>query len=179
MIFINNCLKILKIVTAAMPLYGFTFFCWTESIMQCKNITEEFWKSLFAWSYWVNYWRHVKDLAAKFQWFHSKNGIIKANCLEFDFKLHLMHYKSMSDNKKLCIVNLKILLKIILEVYGKAKYSHCVCGTSFSVHHAIVCRHGGLTFIRYNELCDLTLLTADWLKEVCHNFLLELPIVIT
>ena len=34
--------------------------------------------------------------------------------------------------------------------------SHCVCGTPFSVDHAMVCHHGGLTFIRHNELCDLT-----------------------
>ena len=34
--------------------------------------------------------------------------------------------------------------------------SHCVCGTSFSVDHAMICRHGGLIFIRHNELRDLT-----------------------
>ena len=34
--------------------------------------------------------------------------------------------------------------------------SHFVCGTPFSVDHAMVCRHGGLTFIRHNELRDLT-----------------------
>ena len=41
--------------------------------------------------------------------------------------------------------------------------SHCVCGASFSVDHAMICRHGGLTFICHNELRDLT---ASWLHEV-------------
>ena len=48
--------------------------------------------------------------------------------------------------------------------------SHCVCGTSFSVDHAMICRHGGLTFIRHNELRDLT---AAWLQEVCHDDAVE------
>ena len=34
--------------------------------------------------------------------------------------------------------------------------SHCVCGASFSADHAMICCHGGLTFIRHNELRDLT-----------------------
>ena len=51
--------------------------------------------------------------------------------------------------------------------------SHCVCGTSFSVDHAMVCRHGGLTFIRHNELRDLT---AEWLQEVCHDVTVEPPL---
>ena len=46
---------------------------------------------------------------------------------------------------------------------------HCVCGSSFSVDHAMIRKHGGLTFLRHSELCDLT---ADWLKEAC-------PFVIT
>jgi len=39
--------------------------------------------------------------------------------------------------------------------------SHCVCGNAFSIDHAMICRHGGLTFIRHNELRDLT---ANWLQ---------------
>jgi len=27
--------------------------------------------------------------------------------------------------------------------------SHCVCGTSYSINHCMICRHGGLTFIRF------------------------------
>jgi len=48
--------------------------------------------------------------------------------------------------------------------------SHCVCGTSFGVDHAMVCCHGGLTFIHHNELCDLM---ATWL----HNVAVEPPLL--
>jgi len=48
--------------------------------------------------------------------------------------------------------------------------SHCVCRTSFSVDHAMICRHGGLTFIQHNELYDLT---AAWLQEVCQDVAVE------
>ena len=48
--------------------------------------------------------------------------------------------------------------------------SRCVCGTSFSVDHAMVCRYGGLNFIRHNELRDLT---AGLLQEVCHDVQVE------
>jgi len=44
--------------------------------------------------------------------------------------------------------------------------SHCVCGNSFSIDHAMICQHGGLTFICHNELQDLT---ANWLQKVCHD----------
>jgi len=49
--------------------------------------------------------------------------------------------------------------------------SHCVCGSSFS---AMICKHGGLIFIHHNELRDLT---ADWLKEVCHNVAVKPPLL--
>ena len=49
-----------------------------------------------------------------------------------------------------------------------------MCGTSFSVDHAMICRHGGLTFIRHNELRDLT---AQWLQEVCHDVTVEPPLL--
>jgi len=51
--------------------------------------------------------------------------------------------------------------------------SHCVCGSSFSVDHiAMICKHGGLTFIYHNDN-ELRDLTADWLKEVCLNVAVE------
>ena len=39
----------------------------------------------------------------------------------------------------------------------------------------MICKHGGLTFLCHNELCDLT---ADWLKEVCHNVAVEPPLLL-
>ena len=51
--------------------------------------------------------------------------------------------------------------------------SHCVCGASFSVDHAMICHHGGLTFICHNELRDLT---ASWLHKVCHEVAAEPPL---
>ena len=37
----------------------------------------------------------------------------------------------------------------------------------------MICRHGGLTFIRHNELRDLT---ASWLQDVCHDVAVEPPL---
>ena len=34
--------------------------------------------------------------------------------------------------------------------------SHCVCGASFIIDHAMVCQHGGLTFVRHNDFRDIT-----------------------
>ena len=51
--------------------------------------------------------------------------------------------------------------------------SHCVCGASFSVDHAMICHHDCLTFIRYSELRDLT---ATWLREVCYDVAVEPPL---
>ena len=51
--------------------------------------------------------------------------------------------------------------------------SHCVCGTSFSVDHAIICCHGDLTFICHIELRNLTL---SWLCEVCYDVAVEPPL---
>ena len=39
----------------------------------------------------------------------------------------------------------------------------------------MVCRHGDLTFIRHNELHDLT---AGWLQEVCCNVAVEPPLLL-
>ena len=33
---------------------------------------------------------------------------------------------------------------------------HCVCGESFSPDHAMICRHGGLTFVHHNQIRDIT-----------------------
>ena len=48
-----------------------------------------------------------------------------------------------------------------------------MCGASFSTNHAMICCHGGLTFICHNELRDLT---ASWLHEVCHEVAVEPPL---
>ena len=50
---------------------------------------------------------------------------------------------------------------------------HCVCGESFSPDHAMICRHGGLTFVRHNEIRDIT---AEWLDRVCHDVVVEPPL---
>ena len=42
----------------------------------------------------------------------------------------------------------------------------CVCSAQFSVEHALTCPRGGFTFIRHNEIRDLT---ANLLSEVCHG----------
>ena len=51
--------------------------------------------------------------------------------------------------------------------------SHCVCGVDFSADHAMICRHGGLTFVRHNELRDIT---AELLSKVCSNVAIEPPL---
>ena len=48
--------------------------------------------------------------------------------------------------------------------------SHCACGTSFSVDHALSCSKGGFPSIRHNEVRDLT---AELLSEVCHAVEIE------
>ena len=40
--------------------------------------------------------------------------------------------------------------------------SHCVCGSVFSVDHAMTCSHGGLIIIRHNNIRNIT---ANWLSE--------------
>ena len=42
----------------------------------------------------------------------------------------------------------------------------CICGSNFSVDHAMICPKGGFPTIRHNEVRDLT---ANMLSEVCHN----------
>ena len=48
--------------------------------------------------------------------------------------------------------------------------TRCVCGQSFSSHHAFSCPTGGMPSIRHNSVRDLT---ADWLREVCHDVVVE------
>jgi hypothetical protein len=51
--------------------------------------------------------------------------------------------------------------------------SHCICGTSLSVEHALNCKCGGFPSLRHNEVRDIT---ADLLTEVCHNVMVEPPL---
>ena len=44
--------------------------------------------------------------------------------------------------------------------------SHCICGSQFTVEHALSCFSGGFPSIRHNEIRDIT---VDLLNEVCHN----------
>ena len=50
---------------------------------------------------------------------------------------------------------------------------HCVCGESFSPDHAMICCHGGLTFVHHNEIRDIT---GEWLDRVCHDVVIEPPL---
>ena len=42
----------------------------------------------------------------------------------------------------------------------------CVCGSSFTVEHALTCNRGGFSFLRHNEIRDFS---AKLLTEVCPN----------
>ena len=44
--------------------------------------------------------------------------------------------------------------------------SHCICGSIYTVEHAMNCPSGGFPSIRHNEVRDLT---SAFLSEVCHN----------
>ena len=46
----------------------------------------------------------------------------------------------------------------------------CVCGSSFTVEHALTCNRGGFSFLRHNEIRDLS---AKLLTEVCPNVGIE------
>ena len=48
--------------------------------------------------------------------------------------------------------------------------SHCICGKSFTVEHALSCSFGGYPTLRHNEIQNLT---ANLLSEVCHNVTIE------
>ena len=51
--------------------------------------------------------------------------------------------------------------------------SHCVCGASFTIDHAMVCQHGGLTFVQHNDLRDIM---AGLLSRVCSDVATEPPL---
>ena len=42
----------------------------------------------------------------------------------------------------------------------------CVCGSSFTVEHALTCNRGGFSFLRHNEIRGLS---AKLLTELCSN----------
>ena len=46
----------------------------------------------------------------------------------------------------------------------------CVCGDTFTIDHAMICRRGGFIIQRHNELRDLE---ADLLKMVCSDVEIE------
>ena len=48
--------------------------------------------------------------------------------------------------------------------------THCACGESFSVQHALSCPKGGFPTLRHNEVRDLT---AQLMSEVCHDVSIE------
>ena len=45
-----------------------------------------------------------------------------------------------------------------------------MCGSHFDPDHALICRCSGYFSLRHNELRDLT---ADLLREVCHDMTVE------
>ena len=48
--------------------------------------------------------------------------------------------------------------------------SVCVCGSMFTVDHAMICQRGGLVIQRHNEICDLQ---AELLDMVCYDVQVE------
>ena len=49
----------------------------------------------------------------------------------------------------------------------------CICGSSFSIDHALTCKRGGFQILRHNEIRDMT---AKLLSEVCHSVATEPPL---
>ena len=48
--------------------------------------------------------------------------------------------------------------------------SHCTCGSSLTVEHALNCKCGGFPSLRHNELWDIT---ANLLTEICPDVQIE------
>ena len=48
--------------------------------------------------------------------------------------------------------------------------THCSCGSTFTVEHALSCPKGGFPIMRHNEVRDLT---ANLMTEVCHDVCIE------
>ena len=61
-----------------------------------------------------------------------------------------------------------IALRYNFKIQGMA--SHCACGSKNSLDHALICRLGGYTIMRHNEVRDVE---ADLLKEVCRDVQIE------
>ena len=61
-----------------------------------------------------------------------------------------------------------IALQYNFSIQGMA--CHCACGFKNSIDHALICRLGGYTIMRHNEVRNIE---ADLLKEVCHDVLVE------
>ncbi len=51
--------------------------------------------------------------------------------------------------------------------------SSCVCGNPTTIDHSLSCPYGGFPTLRHSALCDLS---ANLLKEVCHNINREPPL---
>ena len=51
--------------------------------------------------------------------------------------------------------------------------SHCSCGHSLDVEHALSCKHGGFPIKRHNEIRDIT---ASWMDVVCTGVGVEPPL---
>ena len=51
--------------------------------------------------------------------------------------------------------------------------SVCVCGSMFTVDHAMICQRGGLVIQRHNEIRDLQ---AELLDMVCYDVQVELAL---
>ena len=47
---------------------------------------------------------------------------------------------------------------------------YCICGNDFSINHAKICAHGGMTIRRHNGIRDLT---TDWMGEICRETEIE------
>ena len=48
--------------------------------------------------------------------------------------------------------------------------THCSCGSTFTVEHALSCPKGGFPIMQHNEVRDLT---ANLMTEVCHDVCIE------
>ena len=53
------------------------------------------------------------------------------------------------------------------------KSRHYVCGAPFTIDHAMVCQHGGLTILQHNDLRDIT---AGLLSRMCSDVATEPPL---
>ena len=61
-----------------------------------------------------------------------------------------------------------IALRYNFRIKGMA--SHCACGSKNSLDHTLICRLGGYTIMRHNEVRNVE---ADLLKEVCRDVQIE------